>query len=84
MRIEEIKKTFRIPHGDRLYIKCYGTVNDDSSLTKIDVKATDLDAYEPKQIFYILDKDPKLTLEFDEATYKEIEELLNGNNLQSI
>ena len=84
MRIKEIKKTFRIPRGDRLYIKCYGTVNDDCSLTKIDAQATNLDAYEPKQIFYILDKDPKLVLEFDEATYKEIEELLNGNNLQSI
>ena len=71
MTVAAIKKTFRIPRGDRVFIKCYGTTNADANLTKINVKDKVFDKFEPRQIFYILDSDPRLVLEFDEKTYRE-------------
>ena len=82
MQVSQIRKSFRIPRGDRVFVKCYGTTNEDANLTKINIHDKVFDEFEPRQIFYILDSDPRLVLEFDEKQYIRILRLLdNGNNI---
>ena len=76
MKVAVIKKSFWIPKDDNVFIKCSGMGNNDECLTKINIRDTLLDNYEPKQIFYILDQHPKLVFEFMPTTYIEIERLL--------
>ena len=69
MKISTIKKTFWIPKDGCFYVKERETPNDDSSLTRVEKSDTRLDDFEPKQIFYILDSNPKLVLEFPKHIY---------------
>ena len=80
MKIGTIKQLFWIPKKECYYLKSKGTTNEDKNLTKIILSEhLELDNYEPKQIFYILDSNPKLVLEFDKDTYKEMIEKVSTN-----
>ena len=79
MEIERIKKTMWVPRNC-YYLKEKETPKKEEYLIKI-VKGEhlELDHFQPKQIYYILDADPKLVLEFDPDEFNQIKEILKTN-----
>lgn len=76
MEISKIKESFWIP-GNCYYIKEKETPKRDEYFVKVNVgEHLEIDNFQPKQIYYILDSNPKLILEFDPEEYRQIIRIL--------